>query len=122
MVIVEGAVRVTDAGKASDASLLTVVAFGPMSVEGDVKACLIARGPCHLLGSSGPTITGSLILDSYTSDGPVPGLRGTLRPDLRLVASSQSDSGEVAVFPDHRLVALSPSFETRAVTRAEAPR
>lgn len=118
VLIVEGDIQLTNLPKADDRSLLTVISYGTMTVEGEVWACLIPRGSFAPSAGSGPSIRGSLILDeSYHWTGRAPRLRGDVFPDLTLVSSAEPQPGKVAIFPDRQMVVLSPATESRVVNR-----
>ncbi|MBI4865628.1 MAG: hypothetical protein HY816_01630 [Candidatus Wallbacteria bacterium] len=118
VLIVEGDVRLSNLPKADDRSILTVISYGAMSVEGDVWASLIPRGTFATAPGSATVIHGNLVLDeSYHWTGRTPRPSGQLVPDFALTSSAEDSPGNVRIFPDRQFVVLSPTTEARVVNR-----
>jgi hypothetical protein len=119
VLIVEGDVRLANLPRADDRSILTVICYGTMFVDGEVHAALIPRGAYRPgTGPAMPKIFGSLILDeSYHWADRQPRLTCELYPEMALTSSAETSPGKVQIFKDRQMVVMSPTSEARVVNR-----
>ncbi|MBI2943351.1 MAG: hypothetical protein HYY25_04050 [Candidatus Wallbacteria bacterium] len=113
ILVTSGAVRLSGTNRgAGPNDLLTVVAFGRMSVDGDVRASLVPRAGVVVPPSA--TIHGNLVLRDAAD---ATALQGAVKRDPRYYSGRTTAEDASGAYPDYYLCGLGPRPVYREVER-----